>query len=1044
MADALNSLQNTYGNLQSSLVGSPTAYGGEQAASSSDIAAQKRLMTVQDQIQKLRDQQLKDSWGLNTAQATTGDTSSPAGPISTALDYLARPLYGVVGAAETLAGKGVTSSLGGNITENITKGKRTFGDLLKKEGVPYAISAPLGFALDVAMDPINWATAGTTAFVPRVATGLIRGTAEGGVSQGVRAAAAGVRSSLPGVIAARTVKATSKLPYLSETGVGQTMARATDVAAESALSYDKLTARDFLGSTLTKQGVGVPMSDYRITLGDLAKHAVHSLPNGQNIWNGFEYSNPKWLRMVRLKDALLKAEGIDSKVSQAATRVQEGASVEAATAPMREVIESKTPSSAIDWYEEGNQIGNSVPTHEIDKDFQASLNRMGRPDAVASVGEAIQDAKDIAYTPQKMATADAAETAMRLASEYAQKPIFTLDEVRKLVNEESVGETGVQWLDNMMKNVRDMKVSTNSNINRIAPAIKSTLDFYDKWLTLFRAAKVTGSPSSWMNATIGNPSFYGMLGGDMSDVKWWKMLTSAAGYQMGTKKSSSFFKRMMDVPQIRQYFEDNPTAIRTAFAIPNTDRQKMMTAEQLLRIAKDHGMIGMDAKITDEGVMKEISTVMASMKKAVAEGKVESGKSGGIFGKIAAEEEGMRGGLHEARKVLAEKGSSATRYDLPTGMFSQEYMESDATRKMLATVEQNAKNGSWAWKALDAWLNKAPSLYEGIDQSYKLGTFGHLTLNGISERELNIMRRTVKLAPEDIMDKWNDNGIWKYRIAPDKAMEMVMESYLNYAAMPSYVRLMRNLPLLGAPFVSFSYGAGLKTANTLVNNPAFFNKVQFAMNDFGGSKSPLEKEALAGPYYNYLNQQTMFKLPFFEQNPLYVNLGYALPYYSLNAFAPSGRAYSEILPNALVQTIDKSQLMGNPVGQVLFDYAILPSILSYYNEDPTGSFGQKLYPNDATAGTKAFYAGRQLAESVVPGFTSIPGGLAQGITAPGMTDYIPSYRWRQIAHATQGQDQYGISRQEPAASRTLRGVLAAIGIPVQAPINLQNISKNTK
>lgn len=283
-----------------------------------------------------------------------------------------------------------------------------------------------------------------------------------------------------------------------------------------------------------------------------------------------------------------------------------------------------------------------------------------------------------------------------------------------------------------------------------------------------------------------------------------------------------------------------------------------------------------------------------------------------------------------------------------------------------------------------------------------------------------------------------------------------MESYLNYAAMPGFIRMMRQMPLLGAPFVSFAYGASLKTANTLATNPAFFNKVSYALNDFGGAKSPLEKEAIndssidpktgkpKNQYYNYLNNPTMFKIPFFQDNPVYLNLGYALPYYSLNAFTPSGRAYKELLPDAVVKTIDKSQLMGNPIGQVLFDYGILPHLLSQ-SEDPQGAFGQNLYPNDAGALDKMFYAARQLGESVVPGALAASGApIVQGLAAPGLTDWVPSYRWRQIANASQGLDQYGISRKEPATSRTLRGIGAAWGVPVQSPIDLTNISNSVK
>jgi hypothetical protein len=1065
--DPLAPLQSKADALQSTLTASPSAYGGDQPAGKTGVENQTRLMSIQDQITKQRDIELKKQWGLND---TSAEGSPQAGLMGTAIDYLSRPLYGIVGATESALGKGVAPTMGQNISENISTGKRTFSDLLRKEGANYLISAPLGFALDVAMDPVNWATAGTTALIPRVASGLIKGAAEGGIRGGLEAAAAGAQSSLPGVMASRLVKKVGGgLTSIADSAIGtssdatrnvvgdvlgkagEKMSGATDAAANAATKYDALTGRDFMGGTLPKTGFGypggsysgsfAPMSDYRITLGDLAKHAINTLPGGvgETIWKNMEYSNNNWLRIVRLKDALMKTEGVGKDVQ----KVMQGATIPEAGAEMAAKIRGAAPSTGPD-IAGGAELFNDIPKSEVDKKLSAALSEIGRSDAETPLREGIKDATDLATNPALGTTADMTENTLRLASEVAGKPVLTLEDVRKLVNSGSMGETGIKWFDDMQNNIRMMKISSNANLNKAAPAIKSLMGFYDRWLTLFRAAKVTGSPSSIVNASIGNPAFYGMIGGDITDGKWWSELSNAAGFHLGTKKSSGYWQKMMDVPQIRQYLEENPTAVRTGFGIPVSDAQRKMTAEQLIRIAKDHGMLDMSVKATDPKVKSEMQDIVNMLNQAVAEGAVAGER---VAGKVAGNKlstllsgKNAVGGLDETLKIMKEKGSSLNRYDLPTGMFSQEYMESPASRKMLDAVAEKAKTGGPMAKALNIWLNKAPSFYEGIDQSYKLGTFGHLTMNGVSERELNIMRRTVQMGPQDIMDKWNDNGMWRFRLAPDKAMEVITESYLNYAAMPGFIRMMRQMPVLGAPFISFAYGTSLKTLNSLATNPSFFNKAQFAMNDFGGSKSPIEKEALKGPYYNYLNNQTMFKLPFFQQNPVYMNLGYALPYYSLNAFSASGRSYKDVLPNDLVSFIDKSQLMGNPIGQVMFDYGILPHIISS-TADPLGSFGQKLYPRGATTGQKSFYAARQLGESVIPGFMSAPGGLAQGLIAPGATENMPSYRWRQIAYATQGKDQYGVTRKEAPASRTLRNVLSSLGIPIQSPIDLTNVLK---
>lgn len=1034
----LLSLQRQSAALQGRLDTSPTAYGGEQKASATDVENQVRLQSFKSQMETLKNKDLTKKWGLD-ATPTSGDTAPPMGLVGGALDYLSRPLYAVAGAAEHALGKGVSPTLSGNITENITTGKRTFKDLLEKEGANYVVAAPLGFALDVALDPVNWATAGVNAIVPRALLKPAAMALTGDVANAGRAVVKGTQSSLAGVAAARITKAVGEnTPYLAGTRVGKAMGRATDAAAAASDDYAKLIGRDFQGEILPKNGIlGSGVSNYRITLGDLAKQAVKTMPGGQTIWDNLKYSNTDWLRMVKLKDALQKADGVQADAS----RIQMGEATIGDIQQEAAVASKVAKPQGVDWHNEGGAVIDSTPQGDIDKKFSQALSTLGRTDG-EQIQQAVQDAMDIAHNPGLGRTADTQENALRLASEAAGHPVLSMEEVRRMVNDEGLGKTGIEWYDNTMKNIRDMKISANANINRIAPALKGILDFNDKWMTLFRAAKVTSSPSSIVNGAVGNPTFYAMLGGDITDAKYWNSIKGAAGYNLGTKKSSAFWQKLNEVPQIRQWIEENPTAVRTGFAIPSTDRQQVMTARQILQIMKDHGMVGEAAKITDAGFMDKIGGVMDQLKEVIAKGMTDG--EGKTFVENA-NKLNPRGGLQTSWDMIKQKqlkGQAVSKLDTSTGMFGQEYLEQPAARQMLDNIAQKAKAGNPIYKALDIWLNKSPSFYEGIDGSYKLGTFAHLTQNGLTEKELNIMRRTIQMHPEDIMDRWNDNGIWRYRLAPDKAMEAVMESYLNYAAMPGFVRMMRQFPLLQAPFVSFAYGTSLKTANTLATNPALFNKMNFAVNDFGGSKSPLEKEALAGPYYNYLNSQTMFKLPFFQENPLYMNLGYALPYYSLNAFTPSGRTYKEVLPDSLVKLVDKSQLMGNPMGQILFDYAILPHLLSQ-GEEPQGSFGQSLYPSDATGLEKAGYAGRQLAESVVPGAVA-PLGVVQGLAAPSVTDAVPSYRWRQIAHATQGEDQYGITRQEPAASRTLRGVLSSLGIPIQSPIDLTNVANQGK
>lgn len=86
----------------------------------------------------------------------------------------------------------------------------------------------------------------------------------------------------------------------------------------------------------------------------------------------------------------------------------------------------------------------------------------------------------------------------------------------------------------------------------------------------------------------------------------------------------------------------------------------------------------------------------------------------------------------------------------------------------------------------------------------------------------------------------------------------------------------------------------------------------------------------------------MVKLPFFKENPLYLNVANMIPYYNMNMFAPSERKYKDSLGDKLTAVLDKTPILKDPVGQTIFDYFIQPLIIR--DSLPQGSFGQQLYP----------------------------------------------------------------------------------------------------
>jgi hypothetical protein len=271
---------------------------------------------------------------------------------------------------------------------------------------------------------------------------------------------------------------------------------------------------------------------------------------------------------------------------------------------------------------------------------------------------------------------------------------------------------------------------------------------------------------------------------------------------------------------------------------------------------------------------------------------------------------------------------------------------------------------------------------------------------------------------------------------------------MNYAAMPAVVKVLRNLPLVGAPLVSFSYGMTVKAGKTALYNPAIYNKINYLMNEISGDKSPLEKESLKQPYYKWFDQPGMMKLPLpiFGQNPIYADLQSLIPYYSLNMFTPSERKYKDTLPGEVLAVLEKLPILQDPVGQQIFDYFVQPLMLQK-GEIPQNAFGSPLYPKDATGLQKAGYFTRQLGEAVTPGVVGFAGGPAGLIMDADKMDWMPSYKFRGVMHAIQGENPLGIPSKESAGSRTIRQYMSLMGVqlhPMNTTYTTSEVNKQIK
>ena len=1009
----ISDLRGEAGTYESNLNSSPTALGGSGTPTSFDIENQESLQRIQKEIQGLTDSKLRAQWYApktqGSAAASAGGGEVKSGFIGKTLDFLARPLYGVVGATKHALGQG-EGSLYQDIADNMVRNKNTFSDVLRSGGSPGALAAPLGFALDIALDPVNWATMGTGALVPRLAAGAVRGAKTGeGVIRGL--SVAGKSSEL------ETAAAVGRYtPWFRKT---ETFANLGRNAVESTMAWEKFSGISAADLVLQK---GAGIGSYRVGLGDMINKVADATPGGRAFVDTLWYDPKEWIRQARIKDVLQKQLAPNIDLSEAVNAWKKG---EDMTPFMRKTseeivssVQSKPAGIVVDWGAP-SQLATSREVDEmITKAAAGGADIPGLTRSAPEVVNQVDDAFTVLKNPSMVVTQDPIENAVRIANETIGGNPVTLEEIEKVVKSGALNETGVKWFDNMMRSMRGFEKAVGTNANNVVVKGKQIMDVYDQSMAIFRISKIGLSPTAYTNAVVGNMIMTHMANGDVGPgfIKAlklsWDMYRNKPGAALEVQK---ILKAGANNPEMLNFFDEFKTAARGTFgSLDFLDANA--NAEKILRAARDKGIVSAETTVGDiltplNEAMDELAVLKKSLQKSTE----------------------VKAGTTMAREA-AESGGMAV--DRGAGMLSQELYSTSAASDMLLAIEKKAKEfpDHLGWKLLNATMNTIPSHYEKIDQVYKMATFIRATTNGYNINQLRQMRHIIDISPEELaLGKYisPERGEILYKLSPQTALELANVMYLNYSAMPAAIRVMRNFPLLGSPFVSFMYGMSLKTAQTLAYNPSAFNKVTFAMNDFGGQKTPLEKKALNTEFYSYLKQPGMFRMPFFKENPVYLNLSSMIPYYSLNMFAPVQTTHGDSVREKLVEAVQRSPIMKDPVGATLFDYMIQPLILGDAIS-PQGQFGQPLYPVDAGVLEKAGYGVRTLGEAYVPNVAAYA-GLLPG--AENVADFAPSYRFRSLARAKLGQNQLGISGKEPAVSRTIREILKTTGVPVQAPVN---------
>jgi len=1094
MATQLETLLKQRETLSKQAASSNTAFSRDPIPYKSDLTTANKLNSINSQIDSLKSQQLSNQWYGAKGMTAVDAPAKSDGVFMTALTALQKPLNTIVGGIQYGLGKGTEKSLISNMQKGIDTGI-VAGDVLKQYDLPRWVTAPLGFALDVALDPINWATAGTAALIPRVGTGLVKGAMrEGGIKGGLAAAKVGLTSNLAKKAAytmdimpfakklARAAPGmTTKIDDLAKVGA-KVGAEGIELAGKEAASLAKPTIRSTLttasqkysdladllrdkaikGSTKYDELIGTNVWD-RVNSniwGDLfgktagkpgvigrgIEDLVNKIPetrftpSGEKLVKSFKYSTSEAAKVADARDQVIKAYRAEGVIPW---RGQTGAH-------FNSLAEFFDPKATIEMLDKKTGEIVKAAIWEGDQALGLKTEMFGK----------IKIKDNFANAKSMLQTAGEDLNLKYLTEAYKEIPknrtgVAWYDKVLDKLETTTWKDIGSKKMgdgDVLAMRARQAEAAKNAmtNWNTVADwkgnlaemkPFNALLTFHRFATTVFKAAKVPMNVGSHVVANLGNAVMGAMYGIPVNSAEFRRsfvMANRVSRGSLGVDGLKNLFKN--DINNIKEMMINNPTRFRKIFGVSADEIEKMLSygdEVSKVKFGPKTTFAQLDEAI-EEGFrsIDQEKLMQAAAKRQIVEAQDKL--------KLPTPSQSLA-------KTRLETGGDLIQSDIGSSFIESEIQPTDWYDAFKEWVKDKRMTnpGNPGYSTLDGLVNTMPKWYEQIDQTWKIATVDYATRVGFTEEQLIKISRALAdpIVPTDILDTVTSrllpNGSTLklpekyYKLKPLRASEVALEAFMDYSAMPDAVRVMRTLPILGSPFISFPYAMVAKTGKTLVSNPAIFNKIAFLTNEISGARTPEEKAAMESKYNQYMNSPTMVKL-FGMWNLDVKNM---IPYLQMNMFNPSNRTYDNSLGGQLLKYSDKFPILQDPIGQVFKDYYLQPWILSMTGskEIPQGQFGQPLYPSydvdgkpiTPSSAVKAFYAARTLGEAVVPGSLAYLGllNLALGMS-PEAVNLAPLYGFRDIANAAQGRSSIGKETKENIIQKTLRSTLGRTGIPV--------------
>lgn len=982
----------------------------------------------------------RKAYGEESAKETG---TKKEGIISRVVGNAMKPLSAEVGAVKWATGMS-DKNLIDSMKESVAA-KETYGNILRQAGVAPKVSSVLGFGLDVIGDPFFLLTGGLSG-VGRTGIGKV---VKGAAAKGIEGAALGAKTSVLDIAA----KAASFIPGT------KVQTKLFKVAEDMAKVGTKLDAPEFqeaikrafykvnpVTNEIVKTGTSKIVGDIRMGIKNLQTKAaevsnqydlmtgwdlkktldaradresitekIKSLliqhPVGAKFVENFEYNSNQWMHNAKLWNALKKSFDSQGKSLNdsfdPATGMMINPSIKEIRKVLSEIPEPKSSNVAVPKFFGYTETNKGKIIEDIKQYLDEGL-------------DVLKSGKDTRLDDAQMSY-DAFMTELKNTNQWND----INDALYKMMGKEERG------IVDKLRNVFASKLIWGKDSEKQVQIGAKILDFYDIALGIFKSAKISSlSPSSLMYAILGNGTMQHMAGINMLRPEVYNRLKDAVLLLSGGKYAGintvKGYERVLELLRNKN-FEN--------FWVEHGD-----LAEQILGI--------------DIGELKKIEIMVESELEKIRKMTPEELKKNRAlysdaemirFEKMNA----ARGqSVIDRKKYLGassmDKPRDKSQFEMPTGITANEIASGRAFVDFREKMATSAEKGNIVGKAMTFMFNRSKD-FEKTDQIWKLQNFLLLTQDGLSERELlkltnNFVATTARIESGDITEKVIKNGISYYKLSPEKALEIANETFMNYAAMPAFVKAVRSLPVLGSPFFSFTYAMLEKTGKTMLNNPASFNQVSYFIKELEADKSPLERAALKSKYYSWIDKPGMVNLgenfPFFSGNPLYLNLAQMIPYYSLNILNPSTRNFNDTVRGKFASVLDSSPFMKDPVGQMLMDYIVLPSFLG---QEPQNMFGGQLYPEGTSLLGKIGYVARTGAEAFVPS-AAAPIGM---MVPDSIKNLLPSYQARKLGFAAEGKTAIGVQTKEAPAQKGFRAALSNVGINLY-PVDLTMIATEIK